>query len=123
MNKDENKPDAVPLPTKEFVGWLAEYYPGHCFYANNFAKEWDFRLPDGTSDSPHETHATTALLSVAIAAGKNITAIGGSATASFTQVTDSGRDIGSFRVTVERIEHPSADTAPELENQSQEVVR
>lgn len=89
---------------KRLIGWLANFYPKHFFYASDFGKDWDFRLPSGERDTPHETHATTALLSTAVSVGRHIENVGGSATATFTNVTDGGNEIGSFRVTVERIE-------------------
>ena len=89
---------------KRLLGFLVNFYPNHFFYANGFCNEWDFRLPTGVRDNPHETHATTALLATAVAVGKHITKVGGTATAEFTAVTDGGENIGSFRVTVERIE-------------------
>lgn len=88
---------------KRFIGWLAEFYPHHFFYANSFGKEWDFSLASGEADTPHETMATTALLGVAVAAGQHVTEVGGSVTATFTNVTNKGKQIGSYRVTVEKI--------------------
>lgn len=89
---------------KRLIGWLANFYPKHFFYASDFGKDWDLRIPDGQSDTPHQTIATTALLGVAVAVGKNIPVDGGEMIATFTNVTDGGNEIGSFRVTVERIE-------------------
>ena len=89
---------------KKIIGWLANLYPRHFFYAKSFGHAWDFRLPTGERDSPHETMATTALLGVAVAVGKHVTEVGGSAVATFTSVTDGGTQIGSYRVTVEKIE-------------------
>jgi len=93
---------------KRLLGVIANMFPRHIFYAKDFGSDWDFSLPDGTSDDPHATDATTALLCVAVAVGKHVSKVGGSATATYTNVTDSGKDVGCFRVTVERIDEESA---------------
>jgi hypothetical protein len=95
---------------KRIFGRLVDFFPRHLFYSSDFGKDWDFSLPDGTRDDPHETYATTALLATAVAVGKHIPLVGGTATATYHTVTDGGKDIGCFRVTVEKIEPLNENT-------------
>lgn len=88
---------------RRFIGWVVNFYPEHFFYSSDFGQHWDMSVPEGESDDPHVTVTTTALLAVAVAAGRNITEVGGTLSAEYTTVTSGGKDIGSFRVTIEKL--------------------
>jgi len=87
---------------KRFIGWLANFYPKHFFYAADFGDEFDMKVT-GEMTGAHETFGTTALLATAIVAGRNMKEVGDELSAEFTCVTDAGKDIGDYRVVIEKI--------------------
>lgn len=98
----------MKLLLARLLGRAAEFFPGYHFYSKGFLPEKYFSIPTGDGLGAHTTRATTAMLAVSIAASQNLKAVGATAVAEFTNVTDGGRDIGSFRVTIERLSGPEA---------------
>lgn len=84
---------------RRLLGWAANFYPNNVFYARHFMPELKFK---GGSGPAHDSDGNTALLAVAVAAGRQIE-VGGRLEAAFGAVTDGGEEIGDFIITVERI--------------------
>ncbi len=88
---------------KRLIGWLAEFFPEHNFYSSDFGKNMNLTMKSGEQEA-HETDLTTALLVVCVGASSILKQEGQQASVTFTGCTSSGKDIGNFKVTVERVE-------------------
>jgi hypothetical protein len=92
------------------ISCLAEHFPGHYFYSTEFLinLRWSF-TEDADAGTPLLNSLRNIMIGVAVAAGRNLKKPGDSMVATFTSVTDCGRDVGHFRVTVQRIFEVDAD--------------
>lgn len=92
----------IGMLLRKTIGWLAELTPDTCYYSSSFGRSFQWTIEDGVEDDPHKTHARTCLLGITIACSRNNMKVGGYLTATHIGVTDRGRDVGDFVVTVER---------------------
>lgn len=86
----------------KIVGWLADFFPNTYFYSSRFLDDFNFDIEEGEDSDAHKTHARTCMLGIAVAAHRNGLKPGGKWTVDHTGVTDGGRSIGDYIVTVER---------------------
>lgn len=84
------------------VGWLAEFFPDTYFYSSRFLGDVNFDIEEGEDSDAHKTRARTCMLGIAVAAHRNGLKSGGKWIGEHTGVTDGGRSIGDYIVTVEK---------------------
>jgi len=84
---------------RRLIGWLANFYPNTVFYSRDFMPDLTLKLDNVV----HGSKGSTAMIGVAIAAGRKMDRVGDVLTATFTGVTDGGAEIGDFTITIERI--------------------
>lgn len=94
---------------KKILGWLVNFFPNDIFFSSKFEStiirdDEEFTLDIQDSDNPHQNYLTTALLTVAVGSATHLKTPGSTLTVEFTTVTDQGKDVGNYKITVERTE-------------------
>lgn len=92
---------------KGLLGLLVDFFPNHVFFSRKFestlireGEEVSLDITD--SDDPHQSYMSTAMLAVAVGSSVHIKE-NGILTVEFTGVTDQGKEIGDYRITIERL--------------------
>lgn len=84
---------------RRLIGWAADFYPNHVFFANGFMPE--AVLPAAGDVNAHDTQGTTALLATVVTASRTL-APGGEMKLEYTGVTDCGKDVGDYTIIIKR---------------------
>lgn len=88
---------------KRLLGWLVNFFPNNVFYADTFLPDLRFTLGDVDGDDIHNTGGNTAAVAVAVAASRLLKSPGAEITMEFTAVHHAGRDVGSYKINIERL--------------------
>ncbi len=83
---------------RKFLGWIVNFYPNTVFYSKRFLPDLVFT----EGKTPHASMGQTALLGVAVSAGRSLVP-GDTLSAEFTGVTDKGTNVGDYLITVKRL--------------------
>lgn len=83
---------------RKFIGWLAEFYPNTAFFSRRFMPDLLIRL-----DQPHDGKGNTVFIGLCVVASRVMKKKGDVLTSDLTGVTSGGRDVGDYRITIERL--------------------